>query len=147
MSRIFAIALATALLALLPLAAAAQTCPGNPDALGTARTIEVDVKSTPRVGRKQFPATLPLADKELVLTFDDGPWAATTPKVLDALKHECVQATFFLLGRNAADYPAIARPRIGGRPQPRPSHVFAPFAQPHVARESAGRDRPRHRGG
>jgi len=109
MSRIFAIALAAALLAPLPLAAAAQTCPGNPDALGTARTVEVDVKSTPRVGRKQFPATLPLADKELVLTFDDGPWPATTPKVLDALKHECVQATFFLLGRNAADYPAIAR--------------------------------------
>jgi peptidoglycan/xylan/chitin deacetylase (PgdA/CDA1 family) len=106
MSRIFAIALAAAL---LPLAAAAQTCPGNPDALGTARTIEVDVKSTPRVGRKQFPTTLPLADKELVLTFDDGPWPATTPKVLDALKHECVQATFFLLGRNAADNPAIAK--------------------------------------
>lgn len=113
MSRIFAIALAAALLALLPLAAAAQTaaqtCPGNPDALGTARTLTVDVKSTPRVGRKQFPATLPLADKELVLTFDDGPWPATTSKALDALKHECVQATFFLLGRNAADYPAIAK--------------------------------------
>lgn len=113
MSRIFAIALAVALLALLPLAAAAQTaaqtCPGNPDALGTASTIEVDVRSTPRVGRKQFPTTLPLADKELVLTFDDGPWPTTTSKVLDALKHECVEATFFLLGRNAAEHPAIAK--------------------------------------
>jgi peptidoglycan-N-acetylglucosamine deacetylase len=115
MSRIVAIALALVLLALLalaPLAAVAQTaqtCPGNPDALGTARTIAADVKSTPRVGRKHFPTTLPLADKELVLTFDDGPWPATTPKVLDALRHECVQATFFLLGRNAADYPAIAK--------------------------------------
>jgi peptidoglycan/xylan/chitin deacetylase (PgdA/CDA1 family) len=114
MSRIVAIALAAALAAL---AAAAQTaaqtgahtCPGNPDALGTARTIVADVKNTPRVGRKHFPATLPLADKELVLTFDDGPWPATTPKVLEALKHECVEATFFLLGRNTADYPAIAR--------------------------------------
>jgi peptidoglycan-N-acetylglucosamine deacetylase len=113
MSRIVAIALALVLLALFPRAAAAQTaaqtCPANPDALGTARTIAADVKSTPRVGRKQFPTTLPLADKELVLTFDDGPWPATTPKVLDALRHECVQATFFLLGRNAADYPAIAK--------------------------------------
>jgi peptidoglycan-N-acetylglucosamine deacetylase len=117
MSRILAIALALVLLALFPLDAAAQTavqtpaqtCPGNPDALGTARTIAADVKSTPRVGRKHFPTTLPLADKELVLTFDDGPWPATTPKVLDALRHACVQATFFLLGRNAADYPAIAR--------------------------------------
>lgn len=118
MSRIVVIALAAAL---LPAAAAAQTatqtvtqtvtqtCPGNPDALGTARILKVDVKSTPRVGRKHFPATLPLADKELVLTFDDGPWPATTPQVLDALKHECVQATFFLLGRHAADFPRIPR--------------------------------------
>jgi peptidoglycan/xylan/chitin deacetylase (PgdA/CDA1 family) len=106
MSRIFAIALAAAL---LPLAALAQTCPGNADALGTARVLAVDAKTTPRVGRKQFPATLPLAAKELVLTFDDGPWPTTTPKVLDALKHECVQATFFLLGRNAEAYPRIAK--------------------------------------
>jgi peptidoglycan-N-acetylglucosamine deacetylase len=106
MSRIFVIAIAAAL---WPLAAFAQPCPGNPDALGTARVLVVDAKTTPRVGRKQFPATLPLAPKELVLTFDDGPWPTTTPKVLDALKHECVQATFFLLGRNAAAFPHIAR--------------------------------------
>jgi peptidoglycan-N-acetylglucosamine deacetylase len=29
--------------------------------------------------------------------------------VLDALKHECVRATFFLLGRNAAAAPALAK--------------------------------------
>ena len=79
-----------------------QPCPGNPQALGTERVLAVDAATTPRVGRKQFPGTLPLAPKELVLTFDDGPWPTTTPKVLDALKHECVQATFFLLGRNVA---------------------------------------------
>jgi peptidoglycan/xylan/chitin deacetylase (PgdA/CDA1 family) len=94
---------------LLPMAATAQPCPGNPQALGTERVIEVDANSTPRIGRKQFPSTLPLNDKELVLTFDDGPWPTTTPKVLDALKHECVQATFFLLGRNVEAHPAIAR--------------------------------------
>jgi peptidoglycan/xylan/chitin deacetylase (PgdA/CDA1 family) len=105
MSRILTIAFAAA----FPLAAAAQTCPHNPDALGTARTLVVDVKTTPRVGRKHFPQTLPLAEKELVLTFDDGPWPATTPKVLDALNRECVQATFFLLGHNARDYPRIAK--------------------------------------
>lgn len=95
--------------ALVPLAAAAAPCPGNPDALGTARTLAVDAGSTPRVGRKQFPGTLPLRPKELVLTFDDGPWPTTTPKILAALKHECVLATFFLLGRNVATHPDIAR--------------------------------------
>jgi peptidoglycan/xylan/chitin deacetylase (PgdA/CDA1 family) len=95
--------------ALVPAAALAQPCPGNPDALGTERVLSVSVATTPRVGRKQFPSTLPLAAKEVVLTFDDGPWPGTTTKVLDALKRECVHATFFLLGRNALAAPALAR--------------------------------------
>ena len=106
MRKFFAIALFAAM---TPLAAAAQSCPGNPDALGTERVIEVDARTTPRVGRKHFPDTLPLAAKELVLTFDDGPWPTTTPKVLNTLKAECVRATFFLLGRNVDANPAIAR--------------------------------------
>ena len=35
--------------------------------------------------------------------------AASTPEVLAALKHECVKATFFLVGRNVAAHPALAR--------------------------------------
>jgi peptidoglycan/xylan/chitin deacetylase (PgdA/CDA1 family) len=106
MIRILAIA---AIAASMPLAAAAEPCPGNPDPLGTERVLDVDANSTPRLGRKQFPNTLPLQHKELVLTFDDGPWPGTTPKILDALKHECVRATFFLLGRNVEVHPGIAR--------------------------------------
>jgi peptidoglycan/xylan/chitin deacetylase (PgdA/CDA1 family) len=71
--------------------------------------IAVDAATTPRVGRKHFPATLPLADKEVVLTFDDGPWPGTTAAVLDALERECVRASFFLLGENAAARPELAR--------------------------------------
>jgi peptidoglycan/xylan/chitin deacetylase (PgdA/CDA1 family) len=86
-----------------------QSCPGNPDALSTSRVIRVDAATTPRVGRKHFPATLPLADKEVVLTFDDGPRPGTTSAVLNALRRECVLATFFLVGRNAAAHPELAR--------------------------------------
>lgn len=106
MIRMVTLALAVAI---APLAALAAPCPGNNQALGTERVIEVDAKTTPRVGRKHFPTTLPLRRKELVLTFDDGPWPGTTPKVLDALKAECVRATFFLLGKNVEAAPAIAR--------------------------------------
>ncbi|MGH6727007.1 MAG: polysaccharide deacetylase family protein [Pseudolabrys sp.] len=106
MIRLVAIA---AMLAAVPLAAAAEPCPGNPDALGTARVLGVNATTAPRVGRKQFPDTLPLQPKELVLTFDDGPWPGTTPKILDALQRECVHATFFLLGRNVEAHPEIAR--------------------------------------
>jgi len=95
------------LAAFAPFAAFAQPCP--PQALGTSRILEVDAAQTPRVGRKQFPQTLPLQRKELVLTFDDGPIPETTPKVLDALKTECVRAAFFLLGRNSEAHPVLAR--------------------------------------
>ena len=84
-------------------------CPGNADALGTERVLTVDAATTPRVGRKHFPQTLPLAPKEVVLTFDDGPLPGTTTRVLDALKRECVRASFFLLGRNALANRELAR--------------------------------------
>src|ERR1035438_2449463 len=115
MNRSMAVAALALTMALVPLAAAAEPCPGNPDALGTERVPNVDAASTPRVGRKSFPATLALQRKELVLTFDDGPWPTTTPKVLDALKHECVRATFFLVGRNVAAHPEIARRELTDR--------------------------------
>ena len=88
---------------------AAAPCPGNSDALGTERVLTVDPAATPRVGRKHFPQTLPLAPKEVVLTFDDGPQPGSTARVLDALKHECVRVSFFLLGRNALAHKELAR--------------------------------------
>ena len=45
----------------------------------------------------------------MVLTFDDGPWPGDTDRVLAALRHECVRATFFVLGRNVVAHPALAR--------------------------------------
>ncbi|WP_420871829.1 polysaccharide deacetylase family protein [Bradyrhizobium septentrionale] len=79
------------------------------DALGTSRVLEVDPATYPRVGLKSFPQTLPLRDGEIVLTFDDGPTPGTTDKVLAALASECVRATFFMVGRNAADHPDMVR--------------------------------------
>jgi peptidoglycan/xylan/chitin deacetylase (PgdA/CDA1 family) len=98
-----------ALAATVATANGAAPCPGNNDALGTARTLIVDAATTPRVGRKHFPQTLPLAPKEVVLTFDDGPVPGPTGRVLDALRRDCVKATFFLLGRNAQAHPQFAR--------------------------------------
>ena len=90
-------------------AAQADSCPARPNALGTERVLAIDTAISLRIGRKQFPDTLPLAPKEVVLTFDDGPWPTTTRAVLDALKDECVQATFFLLGRHAIANSELAR--------------------------------------
>jgi peptidoglycan-N-acetylglucosamine deacetylase len=102
-------ALGAALLALTATPAWTAGCVGHPNALGTARTLAVDPAVTPAVGRKHFPVTLPLKAKEVVLTFDDGPWPGTTDAVLAALRAECVKASFFMLGRNAVAHPALAR--------------------------------------
>jgi peptidoglycan/xylan/chitin deacetylase (PgdA/CDA1 family) len=89
-------------------AAHAANCP-RPGTLGTSRVLAVDAATTPRVGLKSFPQTLPLGDHEVVLTFDDGPWPATTSLVLAALARECVRATFFLIGRSASEHPDLVR--------------------------------------
>jgi peptidoglycan/xylan/chitin deacetylase (PgdA/CDA1 family) len=89
-------------------AAQAADCPRK-DALGTSRILKVDAATTPQVGLKSFPQTLPLDDHEVVLTFDDGPWPPTTTRVLAALAHECVQATFFLIGKSASEHPELVR--------------------------------------
>jgi peptidoglycan/xylan/chitin deacetylase (PgdA/CDA1 family) len=89
-------------------AAQAADCPRQ-GTLGTSRILGADAATAPRVGLKSFPQTLPLGDHEVVLTFDDGPWPPTTARVLAALAHECVRATFFLIGKHASERPDLVR--------------------------------------
>lgn len=89
-----------------PLQAVAQTC-HNPDALGTERTLAIDTESTVGIGHG-FPA-LGLAHGEVILTFDDGPVPETTPRILQALAEDCIQATFFMIGKRAEANPALVQ--------------------------------------
>jgi peptidoglycan/xylan/chitin deacetylase (PgdA/CDA1 family) len=104
------IALRAAIVALIACTAAAQAaeCPRQ-GTLGTSRVLEVDPALYPRVGLQSFPQTLPLADKEVVLTFDDGPNRPTTTRILTALAQQCVKATFFMIGKSAAAEPDMVR--------------------------------------
>lgn len=104
--------IAAALAALFAGVSAAQAADCGPDKLGTSRVIEVGVQGGLEVGLKTYPQTIPLADHEVILTFDDGPAARTTPQILSALAKECVRATFFEIGRNAEGLPAIARREV-----------------------------------
>jgi peptidoglycan/xylan/chitin deacetylase (PgdA/CDA1 family) len=47
--------------------------------------------------------------KMVALTFDDGPRASSTEKVLRILQSEHVPGTFFVIGENVAKYPDLAR--------------------------------------
>ena len=53
--------------------------------------------------------TAPARPGELALTFDDGPNATWTPRLLDILARHEVRATFFLLGSRAAAQPELVR--------------------------------------
>ena len=109
--------------------ALAGDCPGNPEALGTSRTITVDPAKSPRIGSMSYPQSLPLEPKEVVLTFDDGPLPKFTGPVLETLAHECVKATFFLIGEMAKAYPdwvqreARAGHTIGNHTEHHPRYI------------------------
>src|SRR3954447_11730895 len=71
------------------LLAVKQPACANPNALGIARVVEVDTGGGPGFGFEHFKQLDFLTDKEVVLTFDDGPWPVNTPAVLKALADEC----------------------------------------------------------
>ena len=107
--RLLAIAAASMLMAAqasTPMAAPALAC--GPERLGVTRVLPVGTEAGGFVGLKTYPQTLQLQPGEVVLTFDDGPIPGRTEKVLDALATECVKATFFMVGKQAAAAPALA---------------------------------------
>src|SRR6476659_7410457 len=106
-------------------AASASDCPGHPDALGTSRTLVVDPKEHPRIGTMQYAETLPLADHEVVLTFDDGPLPRYSNQILEILASRCVKATFFLVGRQAQANPEGVRKLLDA------GHTVATHTQNH----------------
>ena len=103
--------------------AVAAECP--PGALGVARTIVVDPREHARIGAMQYNETLPLNDREVVLTFDDGPVPRHTGSVLETLASECTKATFFMVGQMANAYPAMVR-RVHDE-----GHTIANHSQTH----------------
>ncbi len=114
-------------LLLFALAAPSSAAACGPQALGTARQLAVGTENGGEIGLKTYPRTLPLADHEVVLTFDDGPLPATTGRILDALRRECVRATFFLIGRNAAAAPGLVRREVAD------GHTVAHHTMTHPA--------------
>jgi peptidoglycan/xylan/chitin deacetylase (PgdA/CDA1 family) len=81
----------------------------NPNALGVARTVEIDTTGGPGFGFEHFKELDFLRDHEVVLTFDDGPWTENTPSVLKTLAEECTTGIFFAIGKHATYYPEILK--------------------------------------
>jgi peptidoglycan/xylan/chitin deacetylase (PgdA/CDA1 family) len=87
---------------------AKSTC-ANPDALGISRVVQIDTTGGPGFGFEHFKQLDFLRDKEVVLTFDDGPWPGNTPAVLKALADQCTTGIFFSIGKHATYHPEILK--------------------------------------
>jgi peptidoglycan/xylan/chitin deacetylase (PgdA/CDA1 family) len=92
-----------------PAPAAQKPVCSNPDALGVGRVVEIDTTGGPGFGFEHFKQLDFLEPKEVVLTFDDGPWPGNTTAVLKALGDECTKGLFFAIGKHATFHPEILR--------------------------------------
>lgn len=89
-------------------------CAANANGLGISRVVEIDTTGGPGFGFEHYKAYDFLQDKEIVLTFDDGPWPGTTKPVLDALANHCTKATFFAIGKHSLYHPEILKQVAAG---------------------------------
>ncbi|WP_343525576.1 polysaccharide deacetylase family protein [Sphingomonas sp.] len=95
----------------------------------TGRTIGLPATGA-GFGTSQHLPALPLAKGEYVITIDDGPNPATTPKLLDILGRYCVHATFMLVGQKIEAHPELVARIIGqGNGAGTHSYTHANFAQ------------------
>jgi peptidoglycan/xylan/chitin deacetylase (PgdA/CDA1 family) len=81
----------------------------KPGGMGLSRIVEIDTTGGPGFGFEHFKQYDFLRDKEVVLTFDDGPWPVNTPAVLKALVDNCLKGTFFEIGEHATWHPEITK--------------------------------------
>ncbi|MBL0314391.1 MAG: polysaccharide deacetylase family protein [Flavobacteriales bacterium] len=56
---------------------------------------------------RDFVWSIPTSEQELYITFDDGPTPGVTDTALDILKKYEAKATFFCLGKNVVEHPAL----------------------------------------
>ena len=81
----------------------------KPGGMGLSRIVEIDTTGGPGFGFEHFKQYDFLREKEIVLTFDDGPWPENTVAVLKALADNCLKATFFEIGEHAMWHPEITK--------------------------------------
>jgi peptidoglycan-N-acetylglucosamine deacetylase len=70
------------------------------------RAAALEIRSTPEEPSITF-NSVHVDGPYIALTFDDGPSATLTPKLLDLLAAHHIKATFFVIGENVAEHPEI----------------------------------------
>lgn len=76
-----------------------------------------------------------MKNREIALTFDDGPNPETTPRILEILREYGVRATFFPIGKRAHAHPELVRAviaeghTVGSHTWSHPQLPNLPFAE------------------
>ncbi|MFE9566497.1 polysaccharide deacetylase family protein [Streptomyces sp. NPDC006487] len=86
---------------------AGQGAPQDPATSGTSAA--PDTGAAPGTVPESFAKTSEGGPHTVDITIDDGPSPAWTPKVLAVLAQNHVHATFCMIGKNAAKYPALVK--------------------------------------
>ncbi len=81
----------------------------KPGGMGLSRVVEIDTTGGPGFGFEHFKQYDFLHEKEVVLTFDDGPRPENTMAVVRALTENCLKGTFFEIGEHAMWHPEITK--------------------------------------
>ncbi|WP_051946277.1 polysaccharide deacetylase family protein [Verrucomicrobium sp. BvORR106] len=76
---------------------------------GLRDTDHFEIAKVPPPSVKASYSSVPMTQPYIAITFDDGPHATNTPRLLDILAERNIKATFFVVGRNVREYPAILR--------------------------------------
>ncbi len=84
---------------------ASPRAPKKPEVVSTSATATPAASCSPAISYSAVHVDGPF----IAMTFDDGPSEKLTPQLLDLLAARHIRATFFLVGKNVAEYPAIVQ--------------------------------------
>ncbi|MFI9157598.1 polysaccharide deacetylase family protein [Kitasatospora aureofaciens] len=122
-----------------PSASSPVPSPAPPSASGSASASSVQpVRKSLSEAESKPVYELDPAQRVVALTIDDGPDPKYTPAVLDLLQQHGIRATFFLIGENAVEHPALVR-EIADRGHHIANHTWTHPDLRHMP-ESAVRD-------
>lgn len=101
----------TSSLLIIPLLAASMTATGfstdQPSADLAPMAMQTPEKPPSQGAEKTSFSSVHVDEPVIAMTFDDGPSAVLTPRLLDLLKQRHIRATFFVLGQLVQEHPEI----------------------------------------
>lgn len=93
-----------------PIVAQTKRVEPRPTSGGTVKNPDFySVPKVPPPGMRMTYNSIAVSQPVIAMTFDDGPHATNTPRLLDMLRQRNIKATFFVVGRNVREYPQIVR--------------------------------------